>query len=203
MSAVLPEGVRFRLDSVPWPDGAYKGDDGTLFDPSLRFLHPALLEALEYWESKRAGAVFPIRGAIDPLEIPSLLRHVLLFDRVEHEAAPGYTWRFRLVGTTVAALYGEHTGKLIEDALAPPIAKRNRGVMEEAVKRHAPMRAIGRTRYVSSQWLVGEALVAPLSTDGQLIDMLLSVVVTWSEDKPPEEVKRNWLAQADGKSGPP
>ncbi|MEQ9638722.1 MAG: PAS domain-containing protein [Alphaproteobacteria bacterium] len=195
MTADLPEGIRFRLDAVPRPDGAYEVDDGTLFDPSLRFLHPALAEALTYWSRKRGGAVFPTRADIDPLEIPALLRHVLLFDRVECAAPPGYTWRFRLVGTTVAALYGEHTGKVIEDALAPRFAARNRGVMEAAVERHAPMRAIGRTRYVSSQWLIGEALVAPLSSDGKRIDMLLSVVVTWAEDAPPREVRKNWQAQ--------
>lgn len=195
MTAEAPEGVRYRLDAVPRPADAYLGKDGTLFDPSLQFLHPALAEALAYWQSKRDGAAFPTRGAIDPLEIPHLLRHVLLFDRAPSEQPPGYTWRYRLVGTTVAALYGEHTGKLIEEALRSPVLERNRGVMEEAVKRHAPMRAIGRTRFVSRQWLIGEALIAPLSTDGELIDMLLSVVVTWAEDAPPEAVKRNWQAQ--------
>lgn len=198
MTADLPENIRYRLDAVPRPAGAYKGDDGTLFDPGLHFLHPALTAAHAYWDGKRGDAALPTRADIDPLEIPTLLRHVLLFDRVARDAPPGYTWRFRLVGTTVAALYGEHTGKLIEDALAPRIAARNRAVMEAAVERRAAMRAIGRTRYVSSQWLIGEALVAPLSSDGRLIDMLLSVVVTWSEDAPPDEVKRNWQAQRTG-----
>lgn len=195
MTAEMPEQLHFRLAAVPRPPGSYSSDDGTVFDPSLQFLHPALSEGLAYWESKRGGKIFPARRDIDPAEIPHLLRHVLLFDRQPSDEPPGYTWRYRLVGTTVAALYGENTGKLMEQALPKPILQRNRGVMEEAVKRHAPMRAIGRTRYMSGQWLIGEALIAPLSNDGELIDMILSVVVTWAEDQPPEDVKHEWRRQ--------
>ena len=195
MSVGASDEVRYRLEAVPRPADAYVGEDGTVFDPSLQFLHPTLAEALAYWDGKRGAAAFPGRRDIDPLEIPHLLRHVLLMERVPVAPAPGYSWRYRLIGTTVAALYGEHTGKLIEDALNSRVARRNRGVIEESVKRHAPMRAIGRTRFYAADWLIGEALVAPLSSDGALIDMIFSVVVTWAEGKTPDEVRRNWQHQ--------
>lgn len=190
-----PDSVGFCLDTLPRPAECYVGEDGTVFDPSLHFLHPAVAEGLDYWQRKRGDARFPARRDIDPLEIPSLLRHVLLLERVPTAAAPGYGWRFRLVGTSVAILYGEHTGKLMEEAMKARIARRNRGVVEEAVKRNAPMRAIGRTRFYGPEWLVGEALVAPLSSDGEVIDMIFSVVVTWSEDAPPEGVRAAWQRQ--------
>ena len=194
MTEAPPDGPRFRLNLLPRPKGAYTGDDGTVFDPTLGFLHPVVADGLAYWESKRRGRRFPARADIDPLEIPRLLPHVLLMERVPTRAAPGYGWRYRLVGTGVATLYGEHTGKLMEDALKPHVARRNRGVIEEAVSRAAPMRAIGRTRFMGHEWLLGEALVAPLSADGETIDMILSVVVTWAEQQPPAPVRDAWLA---------
>ena len=64
-------------------------------------------QGLDYWDSKRAGRRMPARRDIEPTEILDLLPYVVLIDV---ERAP-LDFRYRLVGTAVAARFGhDHTG---------------------------------------------------------------------------------------------
>jgi hypothetical protein len=194
----MRDAGQFTMETLPEPPGSYRMPDGVLFDPSLQFLHPATAEALAYWTRKRGDRRCPLRQDIDPAEIPKLLRHALLFDRVPSDDPRGYSWRYRLVGTSVAALYGETTGKRLDEGLPAVVLERNRAVMEEAVARVAPMRAVGRTHQIDQLRLLAEAFVAPLSSSGSAIDMIFAVVVTWLEKEPPQAVAAAWRQALGG-----
>lgn len=85
-----------------------------IVNPKLRLLYA-------YWDSKRAGAPWPPRAAIEPLDLKELLGHLVIVDVVpapEPGAAPRF--RYRLFGSTVAHRMGfDMTGKWIDEWPAP------------------------------------------------------------------------------------
>jgi hypothetical protein len=84
---------------------------------NVEISHPLLRQLYEYWDSKRAGRAMPARSDLDPIEIPDLLRHLILLD-ITHDPL---RFRVRLYGTGVAELRGHDlTGRfLYEDGLTP------------------------------------------------------------------------------------
>ena len=74
--------------------------------------HDVLRRLLAYWLGKRGPRRAPARADIDPLEIASLLPHVMLID-VEH--AP-LRFRYSLVGTEVVRNLGaDMTGRYLDE----------------------------------------------------------------------------------------
>src|SRR5258708_20353959 len=63
--------------------------------PALPLRHDRLQRLLEYWHGKRAGKRTPLRAAVDPLDIPNLLPHLMLTEPIDG----GADSRYRLVGT--------------------------------------------------------------------------------------------------------
>src|SRR5690348_17873717 len=55
---------------------------------------------LAYWRGKLRGRAMPRRADIDPAEIPRLLPHLQLVERIDGR------YRYRLAGTAIVAAYG-------------------------------------------------------------------------------------------------
>jgi len=76
-------------------------------------LSPLGREFLAYWHARcPAGGGFPTRADIAPEEIVRLLPHIFMVDVVDRPE-DGQDFRFRLVGTAIMDIEGEHTGKLL------------------------------------------------------------------------------------------
>jgi len=76
-------------------------------------LSPLGAEFLDYWHGKRPpGGGFPNRAAIAPGDIVRLLPYIFIVD-VLPAPGGGLDFRFRLVGTAIMDMEGEHTGKLL------------------------------------------------------------------------------------------
>jgi len=71
---------------------------------------------LDYWHRKcpdsGPGGGFPLRADIAPEEICDLLPYVFMVDVLPDEEG-GLDFRFRLVGTAIMEIEGEHTGRLL------------------------------------------------------------------------------------------
>lgn len=71
-----------------------------------------LLRALAWWQQKRAGRRLPDRTDLDPLQIPDLLPHVVLWQREIDAAGGTLDYRCRLAGTLMVQIHGyEFTGQ--------------------------------------------------------------------------------------------
>lgn len=85
-----------------------------------RLQDASLLRALTWWrglprESLAGGLQLPDRSRIDPLAIPDLLPHVVLW-QVLHQPDGGFRYRCRLAGTAMVEIHGyEFTGLPMED----------------------------------------------------------------------------------------
>ena len=130
-------------------------------------------QGLDYWDSKRAGRRMPARRDIEPTEILDLLPYVVLID-VEREPLD---FRYRLVGTAVAARFGhDRTGERFS-ALLPPaeggeVWKTAVRILEEKrpIVSHIPY--VGFHRWVQNY----RDISMPLSENNEVVNMIFGVL---------------------------
>lgn len=137
-------------------------------------IHPVLRAFHAYWQALPAGNGLPGRQHVDPSEIRDLLPWLVMVD-VERPL-PKPIFRFRLAGTGIVTLYDlEITGRTVQEAFPERAAQFNADFAQTMVARsptylRRPLPIPGK--HHRSQ----EALVCPLATDGQAIDMLIGVI---------------------------
>ena len=130
-------------------------------------------QALDYWDSKRAGRHMPARRDIDPTEMAHLLPHVVLID-VHREPLD---FRYRLVGTAVAIRLGhDYTGErfsaLPHQAHGTPVWKTAVRILEERRPIVSHVAYVGTNRWVSNY----RDLSMPLSEDDRTVNMIFGVI---------------------------
>lgn len=140
--------------------------------------------AFAYWQSCCHGRPMPSRADIDPVEMRGFLAHVALIETPDGSVArPDY--RISLAGTAIEAVLGPLTGKLLQQAVAPAVARRWRGLYEVVVTEAAPIRATSRVSFEEKNFLMTELMVAPLSRHPLRVEMLFVTLAFWSERNPP------------------
>ena len=132
---------------------------------------PDLAGLYDYWAEKRGGRRMPSRKDIDPLAIPKFLPDLMLVD-VLHDPL---RFRYRLVGTRVAAASGEdRTGQFFDEVA---FLRNNPVVLEQynsVVATGAPLHSLEPfNNYVSKTTYQVDRLLLPLSSDGATVDMLM------------------------------
>jgi hypothetical protein len=133
--------------------------------------YPEIDRVLAYWREKKAARELPSRADIDPLEIAKSLPRVMMVE-VSHNPPE---FRYRLAGTGLFAMHGEElTGKLARDLEPPEFGALIHGHYSEAVARRAPMLHVIELT-VDSLTTSYARIILPLSSDGQVIDRLLTV----------------------------
>lgn len=160
-------------------DGEQDGKDGIW--TTLRFLekcHPGIRAIYRYWDGKRRGRRMPARSDFDPvLEVPRLLRHMILVD------VHGNPLRlvYRLVGTGETEMRGDDpTGKDVTQNffgkdLETVLSNYNCVIENRSyLYRNDPVMRPGGWHVYS------ERLFMPLSTDGEAVDMIM-VYTVWKD----------------------
>jgi hypothetical protein len=124
-----------------------------LFAPALAPITDARLQsALDYWRRQSAGKPMPRRADIDPIDIPRLLRDLMLV-----EVLPSGRYRYRLIGTENAEAHGLNaTGRYLDEVLPGPEYKAHvLGLYDEIAVRpsrpnwHRPSRGHSHIRHRS------------------------------------------------------
>lgn len=144
--------------------------------------HPLTAEIFAYWLSKRESSLIPPRRAIDPIEIPKLLPHIVILDDLTEDG----DFRIRLYGSEVAFWTGEdRTGARSADLgrnrpenLARMTQERWRRVVQRVLQEKEPL--FLRTRMTPHEKDYAQVHVAalPLSgSDPDSIEQILGVLV--------------------------
>ncbi len=129
-----------------------------------------------YWQQKRGSRRMPGRADIDPTEIPRLLPNLLISEYVSEGDAG--RWRYRLAGTAVATAFGRNpTGRFIDDL--------TKGDYRAFIERiHGIVRDEQRALFCASEYtgardlrMSAKRLLLPLTTDGQRVDQIISLLV--------------------------
>jgi hypothetical protein len=141
----------------------------------------------EYWLAKRGSRPMPARGDLDPAEIPLLLPHLLIVEKVADRL------RYRLVGTAVVQEVGRDlTGDFVGFYVSEPgRAARMREIYERAFTRLQPVFAAGMFNLKFGATHNMSLLVLPLSDDGTHVNMVIaSHAVRFDPDL---RASRGWL----------
>ena len=140
---------------------------------------PVLGFFLDYWNAKRGASELPPPASFVPREVRSNLQWVTLVDVLSPDEGE---FRYRLVGTRSADYFlGDGTGKTVREAFAHADA----GFVEGAIwllRRTCELRRPIQLAAPSSNWNKiyfpsFESLYLPYSTDGRVIDRLVTVFV--------------------------
>ncbi len=144
-------------------------------DYDLKFRQPEVGAALAYWHSRCGARTMPARADLDPVDMREFLANVML---AEVAAGPhGPEIRLRLAGTAVEAVFGPMTGKPLTEALPSNLVSRWLLIAETVLAARRPVRFVTRIAYQNQEFVTAEALVAPLSSGGDAIDMMFAVVL--------------------------
>jgi hypothetical protein len=124
---------------------------------------------LAYWRSKLAGRAMPRRADIEPTEIPQLLPHLQLVDRVDGR------YRYRLAGTAIVAAYGnELTGKFVDEIIPPGRRAVAEGHYNTVYQSKRPI--FVRNKYTTTRDIdiMASRVILPLSEEGATVSMVVT-----------------------------
>ena len=154
---------------------------------------PILSSLWRYWDAKRGRRQMPLRRDIEPAEIPRLLPHLQLVDRIA-----GKGFRYRLTGSAIAQGYGfDGTGKFTQEILTPARHKIASGHYSLVFDTGRPLFA--RNGYVKGGFLLVmiSRIILPLSLDGESVGMLL-LGHTFASPTPEEQLAPGTESEVDG-----
>lgn len=102
---------------------------------------PVLRAFWRYWDERRAGARWPARTAIDPLDLKPMLGHIALLEVVRSTAEAAPRFRYRLFGTSFVEWFGfDMTGRMIDDWPQPEYRDLMNASYREVVEAGRPFR---------------------------------------------------------------
>jgi hypothetical protein len=144
--------------------------------------HPKIRRLHDYWLSIRPPSGLPGRQHFDPLEIPSLLRNIVLIDA----PAPPGDLVFRLMGTQLEVFFGGNfTGRPLTSAYKKNRASRAYRDVSAIIQDSLPRWRRGPASFVDNrEHVTTERLYVPLAADGATVDMILGILLAKVGDEP-------------------
>mgnify|MGYP003673224380 CR=1 FL=1 len=137
---------------------------------TLDFESPTLIALSELWQSKLNGDALPSRQDFDFGELKDHLGWLVLVD-VEREPL---RFRYRLIGTNITELAGrDMTGRYFDELYEPDIAQSATASYRRIVETRWPTRVSASLHHASRGHLTFEAIDLPLSTGGDVVDMIM------------------------------
>jgi hypothetical protein len=149
------------------------GDPVQVLDKILTWIaDPIIRQAGLYWRGKIKAGRLPARSDIDPLEIPALLPHIVLWN-VEHSPL---RFRGRLVGSHIVEMSGrDATGRYVDFVDDHGVVEAEyRAVAASGLPRYQERRA----HWPNHDHKYYARLLLPLAQDGRQVDMLFGAINT-------------------------
>ncbi len=154
----------------------------SVYDPDLLFQRPELIMFLAYWNAKRGGRPFPCRDDFVPRELLSVLPSVHMYDVLDPPGGAtdkGKQFRVRLIGTALSNFFPKMDMRGIYIVDWPrPMFERVQQHLLTVLKRRSPVRVSNQSTSIPGQEFQGsEACYAPLSSNGDDIDIIIAVSI--------------------------
>lgn len=126
------------------------------------------------WEARRAGREFPARSDFDPVDLKYILGYLSVIDVLRGPLR----FRYRIHASNAADRLGfDLTGKELDALPDERYRKMIREHHETVLEKRTPVVVLRDHHFDDSRTWHCEALGVPLSSDGTVIDMLMSAVV--------------------------
>jgi hypothetical protein len=144
-------------------------------DPHLRFRTAQIETALSVWQTQRRARTMPARADLTLCDLKSAVANLCFLDIVRDDARTRF--KVRLAGSALDHfLGGTPTGRFIDEAVPHEFAAKWGALWSIAIDNRAPIRTVGRIEFPNRHYYMGEALYAPLASDGESPDMVMTVV---------------------------
>jgi hypothetical protein len=136
--------------------------------------HPKIQLLYAYWQAQRGDRLMPSRADIDPIAIPKLLPHVLMYN----VDGPG-CYTVRLVGEAVQSFVGKNTTGLPAGSTMPrPAARMVIQILDDVVAERAAKFRSGKAHWHQEKGhREYEACFLPLSPDGDAVNIILGAAI--------------------------
>lgn len=145
------------------------------------FDRPELNELSALWRSKAEDGV-PARSLFDMRALKPFARNAAILER---EGTNG-PYRFRLFGSNLTLLFGEHTGRRLDEMVSPDLLASWLAVYDTALSSIRPLRVVTYYRLPTGNYVKGEIFAAPLADDlGQVHLVLAATYVGLQDGVPP------------------
>jgi hypothetical protein len=133
---------------------------------------PAIAAAVGYWRAKAAPRAMPSRAQLDPIEMRSFLRKILIIDLMENG-----DFVYRLCGTEISeANRRDLTGRRADAESLGASAPQFLDAYRRTVAARDPVFFVGQMWWQERGYISFEQVILPLSSDGEAVDKLLCVV---------------------------
>jgi len=148
-------------------------------DAALAFERPDLRCLLDVWRGK-AGDGVPTRASFDMRTLKNFAAHVFILERVRTGEARRF--KFRLFGSSLLQLFGEHTGRFLDEMVAPAMAPSWHAIYDAILDARQPLRIVTHFRMPSSDFLKGEMFAAPIADAAGIENMILAATYVSPSD---------------------
>jgi hypothetical protein len=133
--------------------------------------NPKLQRLYEYWVAKCGDRKMPARADLDSIDMAFAMGNIILADVVAGTPPRFY---IRLHGTTLSERVGyDLTGKMLDEMPVPEFRDLAHRSFSKVVATGEPVHALA-DRLVDNRMQRYEAIIMPLSADGERVDMLLT-----------------------------
>ena len=167
----------------------------TMCDPALVFEAPEFADLLAIWRTAAEGGHVPLRSAFSARQLKSHLPYITIYERFESDRG-GYRYRVRLMGTAFAQVYGDLTGKVIDESVPADMVPRFHVAIEQVLRARIPLRFVARVGMNGKNYLVAEYLMAQLADEQGNAMMVLCRAHFGSEAQigPRQSIERHILS---------
>ena len=161
---------RLRVDGILYGLFYQRLDPPTVGLRMIAIKHPRLQQLYEYWLEKRGERRMPARADLDPLDIRYVIGDVIMADVLD-ETPPRF--RIRLHGTHLAERTNfDLTGKMLDEMPSPEFRDLTRRSFTRVVRTREPLHNLSEREFDGRMHRY-EAILLPLSSDGERVDRLL------------------------------
>ncbi len=151
-------------------------------DGKLAFERPELRALLELWQSKAAGGI-PARTVFDMRVLKPFAPQIVILEREGKGEESRY--KFRLLGSALSQLFGEHTGRYLDEMVSPKMLPSWLAVYDAVLKTRRPLRIVTHFRLPSENFLKGEIMAAPMTDASGEERMILAATYVGPRDVVP------------------
>ena len=147
-------------------------------------VHPKIARMLAYCRVILPPDRLPGRAQFDPVDVPALLPNVWLLELEHGPFEHGPRFRYRLMGTRVAAAFqADLTGRYVGEVHSAEAAAAMHAYLMGVVDSRRPHFRVGKpTAWPIAEFLTLERLYMPLARDGATVDMILGFTVFLKKD---------------------
>jgi hypothetical protein len=140
-------------------------------DAVCAFESPALTDICQLWSERASGDRIPTRDEFDLRALKGAARMVTIVERVDDNGTRRY--RMRLVGSGVVSVFGESTGRYIDEVVPPFLVASWHAGYDLILSQSGPLRFQSQFRVPGADLFKSETFCAPICGAGERADMVL------------------------------